>query len=320
MKKSIKKSHFKEHLALIIVFLIILALLVISLFLSIFTQKQAPLSQESNSTFTIIVLPDTQYYSSLYPDIFLNQTKWILKNKQSMNIQMVLHEGDLVLNNQPKQWDIVNQSLSILEQANIPFSIIPGNHDTNTKTNYNNYDLYFPKTRFENQTWFGGSFGNYKNNYQLQNINNLTYLFLNLELCPNKSEIDWANQILTDNPDTIAILTTHGYLSASEPPKRYVYDCGSTEYIWNDLIKIHPNLQLVLSGHIHSEKRRTDNNLAAKPVYQILADYQDEPKGGSGYLRIMQWDQANNIINIQTYSPYLNRYKTGYESEFSIKL
>ena len=143
---------------------------------------------------------------------------------------------------------------------------------------------------------------------------------MSLEFCPDKSVIDWANQILYNNTDKIAILTTHGYLSASEPPKRYVYDCGSTEYIWNDLIKLHPNLQLAMSGHIHSEKRRTDDNLAGKPVYQILADYQEEKHGGDGYLRILKVDSKNNIINIETYSPYLNRYKTGYDSEFSIKL
>ena len=325
MKTKTRKNQIKKHLVIIIVFMIILLLLVISLFLSIFYQKQASLiqlSNESNSSFTIIVLPDTQYYSELYPKIFINQTKWIVENKQSLNIQMVIHEGDIVFNNnnKPEKWDTANQSFSILEQANIPYSLIPGNHDTNTKTNYNNYDLYFPKTRFENKSWFGGSFGNYRNNYQLLNINNKTYLFISLELCPNKSVINWANQILNNYPNFQAILTTHGYLSASEPTKRYVYSCGSTEYIWNDLIKLHPNLQLVLSGHIHSEKRRTDNNQAAKPVYQILADYQDEKLGGSGYLRIMQWDQEKNIINIQTYSPYLNRYKKGYDSEFSIRL
>ena len=320
MKKKRGKDHIKEHLAIIIVFLIILALLVISLFLSIFTQKQISLPQESNSTFTVIVLPDTQYYSEYYPEIFINQTKWIVENKQSLNIQMVIHEGDLINNNIKKQWNIANQSMSVLEQANIPYSVIPGNHDTASKTNYSNYDLYFPETRFNNQSWFGGSFGNYRNNYQLLDINNKTYLFINLEFCPDKSDINWANQVLNNYSENQAILTTHGYLGATEPPERYVYQCGSTDYIWNDLIKLHSNLQLVLSGHIHSEKRRTDDNLAGKPVYQILADYQDEKLGGGGYLRIMKWDQANNLINIQTYSPYLNRYKKGYDSEFSIKL
>jgi hypothetical protein len=143
---------------------------------------------------------------------------------------------------------------------------------------------------------------------------------MSLELCPDKKEIDWANQVLTNNSEKTAILTTHGYLSASEPPKRFVYACGSTEYIWNDLIKLHPNLRVVLSGHIHSEKRRVDDNIAGKSVYQILADYQDEKLGGSGYLRIMKFDAENNIINIETYSPYLNRYKMGYDSEFSVKL
>jgi DNA repair exonuclease SbcCD nuclease subunit len=320
MKKTNKKSRIRRHLVVIIILMIILTILFFSLILSIFTQKPLLLINQSSESFTVIVLPDTQYYSEYNPNIFANQTRWIVNNIDSMNIQMIIHEGDIVNNNNQKQWDNANYSLSILDQANIPYSILPGNHDSDIRTDYKFYDEYFPKERFENKSWYNEGFANYRNNYQLLNINNKSYLFLSLELCPNKSEINWANQVLTNNQYNLAILTTHGYLSASEPPKRYVYNCGSTQYLWDDLIKLHKNLRIVLSGHIHNEKRRVDDNIFDQSVYQIVSDYQDEKQGGGGYLRILKFDTDNNLINIETYSPYLNRYKTGYDSQFSIKL
>jgi hypothetical protein len=52
----------------------------------------------SLENFTIIVLPDTQYYSENYPWIFDNQTRWIIENIEKLNIVFVSHEGDLVQN------------------------------------------------------------------------------------------------------------------------------------------------------------------------------------------------------------------------------
>ena len=46
--------------------------------------------------FTIIALPDTQYYSQSYPAIFASQTQWIINNKADHNIVFATHPGDLV--------------------------------------------------------------------------------------------------------------------------------------------------------------------------------------------------------------------------------
>jgi hypothetical protein len=44
------------------------------------------------------VLPDTQYYSQKYPEIFTQQTQWIVDNAKTQNIVFVSQEGDLVDN------------------------------------------------------------------------------------------------------------------------------------------------------------------------------------------------------------------------------
>jgi hypothetical protein len=53
-------------------------------------------------------------------------------------------------------------------------------------------------------------------------------------------------------------------------------------------------------------------------VYQLLADYQDMPLGGSGYLRIMTFQPQNDIIHISTYSPYLDQYLEDRGNKFDL--
>ncbi len=267
---------------------------------------------EVPQSFTIIVMPDTQKAVEKYPYVFTNQTEWIADNKDELNIKFVIHEGDIVDDwDSIIQWDNANKSMSILEENGIPYSVVPGNHDS--PATY--YKRYFPFSRFSDKEWWGDSYNN-ENSYQLMRINNEDYIFLGLDWCPDDDEIRWANNILEDYSKRKAILTTHGYLN--ENRGRKVHVCGNTEYIWKDLIQHHENLQIVLCGHVHDEAMRIDYNLAGKKVYQMLADYQDEKNGGNGWLRILKFVPSEDKIYIQTYSPFLDQYQTDVNSQFSV--
>src|SRR5512147_1592342 len=47
-------------------------------------------------SYSFVVLPDTQFYSSAWPDIFRAQTQWVVDNRAAENIAFVLHTGDIV--------------------------------------------------------------------------------------------------------------------------------------------------------------------------------------------------------------------------------
>jgi len=268
--------------------------------------------------FTVVVLPDTQFYSEKYPDIFMAQTKWIAENKKKMNIKMVIHLGDIVENwNNIDEWKNANSAFSLLETNNVPFSVVPGNHDFRWR-NYENYDHYFPASRFNRKDWYGGSFNNNQNNYQLMTYDKRDYLFIGLNFCPSRKEIGWAKSILKNHPDHFAILSTHGFLSTKG--KRGIVGCWVTELMWKDLIKPQKNLQIVLNGHAHGEARRMDKNDSGKPVYQLLADYQEEANGGNGFLRIMRFVPSSQKVYVETYSPHLDKYKTGEKSKFILDI
>ena len=301
-------SKFKS-ISSIAFFLIIL--LIASLSFPTITQ---PISAAPDE-FTIIALPDTQKYSQSYPHIYMSQTQWIIDNKDSLNIVFVLHEGDIVQNwNSITEWDRADSSMSLLDD-NVPYSVVPGNHDhegasTSGSTSY--YNTYFPVSRFNSESWWGGNFHDNDNNYQLLTIGEDDYIFLNIDYCPSSDELAWADSVLDSYPNRKAILTTHRYLEGDGSRN----GCGNS--IWTNLVNGHSNLQIVLCGHVHTEARRVDNNQAGKPVYQMLADYQDRTNGGNSWLRILTFVPLEDKIYVKTYSPYLDQYETDHDSEFTL--
>ncbi len=267
-KKTISKKVIFE-LSLILLFLIALGFLLFSF----------------DSPFSVIVLPDIQNYSSRgNEEILFSQINWIIQNKDTLNIKFVAFEGDLVNNwDKNSQWFDANKAVALLEENNIPFLLVPGNHDhdkTNPTQPLTNYNLFFPSFRFENNSWWGGSYGA-GNTYQIIRVGLKEYLFLGLDACPTNDEVYWANEVFSANEDKELILVTHGYLDTKA--NRNVHVCGNTEYIWA-MIKTHRNLQVTLSGHVHGESILVSLNDYNLPVTQMLADYQDDINGGNGYL------------------------------------
>ncbi len=277
--------------------------------------------------FTIIVLPDTQKYAENYPEIFDKQTEWIINQKEKRNIVFVSHEGDIVENwDSEKEWKNIDFSLSKLD-GRIAYGLLPGNHDMSQSRQTDYYNQYFSVSRFGNYDWWGGNYpsDSNNNNYQLFSIGKDDYIILHLEFCPTLDVIDWANQILKENSKRRAIITTHGYLNGEAKRNIHVSSkqkggCGSspdnTQYLWDKLIFLNPNVFLVLSGHVHSEARRTDKNIFKEPVYQLLADYQDRKNGGNGWLRIIEFVPEEDKIFVKTYSPYLNKFERDKDSNF----
>ena len=65
--------------------------------------------------YSIVVLPDTQYYSSNFPDLFDAQTAWIVAEHAAGNVAFVLHEGDIVDDDIATQWMRAYHSLHALD-------------------------------------------------------------------------------------------------------------------------------------------------------------------------------------------------------------
>jgi hypothetical protein len=300
---------------------------------------------------TLIVLPDTQKYTedaSPTSNIFLDQAEWIVANKEALNIQMVVHEGDVVEDwDSTTQWAYADEALTAIIDADIPLLVVPGNHDhsgySTTGITYcldsdelpSCYSGTLPSARFEALTWWDDfdSYpdpltypdNDYNNNYvTLLSIGNDDYLFLGLDFCPSSDEIAWANSVLSDErySNHKAILTTHGYITDNGGLYSPITHCtGGTEYIFNNLVAPNDNLKMVLCGHMHNddgEFHRTVTRTSGATVHEVMADYQARANGGNGLLRIMTFYPANDEIVVQTYSPYTDTYETDADSAFTL--
>jgi 3',5'-cyclic AMP phosphodiesterase CpdA len=276
--------------------------------------------------FTIAVLPDTQMYSQNAPAIFDQQAQWIVDNAQSENIVFVAHLGDLVnVYGSSTQWQNAKNSMAIIRDAGIPYSVVPGNHDmvfwTTDMTN-TNYDIYFPFTDFIGYSWYGGHFpSNNANNYELFSAMGQNFVILNLVCAPsllNNETITWANDILTQYSNRKAIIITHGYINAAG-----VYidsDSVAGTDIWDNIVKLHGNVIAVLCGHYSGEYCNTAIGDNGNTIYNLLTDYQDYSNGGNGWLRLYEFYPDLNLVKAITYSPYLDEYDTSTYGQFDLYL
>lgn len=322
-----KENHLKNIIPTILFGVVILCLLSTSVFP--FTKatdqqidKQHQHKKQSPTNFTIIALPDTQKYTAYYPEIFTNQTEWIVSHREALNIVWVGHEGDITDGGTELEFQRANTSMSVLEDSNstglpfgIPYTIIPGNHDHDIYHVNDFYNDYFNYTRFEGRPYYGGHYStNNDNNYALFNASGMDFIAVGIDVWPSYDEIIWADTILQAYPDRRAIVISHDVLD------QYGHWSPSGYWIYN-LLKHNSNLFLILCGHCRfaeGEARRTDIYNGTM-IHTLLANYQGySPYGGNGFLRIITFYPAVNQIKVRTYSPYLNSYEFDDSSQFNL--
>jgi hypothetical protein len=294
----------------------------------------AAAAQVTAPDFSVVVLPDTQFYSESHPTIFNAQTQWIVNNSANYNIQFVLGEGDIVnVADQPAQWQNADAAVRLLDNAKIPYVLPLGNHDYDdfnpSARGTTAFNTYFGPSRYAQYSWYKGGFpsGTNDNFYAVFTVNGKQYLILALEFLPRPESLDWAKTVLDANPDKEIIVVTHSFLftDSTRADQCNNNDNGGTgnnqgEDVWQNLLINYPNLSLVLNGHFtgSTASRRVDLGLQQNLVNEIFANYQSLTNGGDGWMRILTFRPSLNRIDIVTYSPYLNQYKTDSNNQFSI--
>ncbi|WP_274364053.1 metallophosphoesterase [Paenibacillus thermotolerans] len=267
--------------------------------------------------FTFAWITDTQYYSESYPDIFDKMNRYIVDNRKELKIDYTVHTGDIVDDwNQPNQWANANKSMKILDDANMPYGVVAGNHDVNfNAANYAEYWKYFGKDRFEDRPYYGGQLGNNRDHYDLISSEGNDFIILYLGWSITQETIDWANEALKQYPDRNAIVATHEYIS---PSGDYT---GQGQEIWEKIVAKNDNVFLVLCGHHHGVAYNV-KHVGDRTVIEMLSDYQAGPEGGSGYLRLLHFDAENGQLIVNTYSPYKDDYNffADEKEEFSLPI
>ncbi|MGH7740925.1 MAG: LamG-like jellyroll fold domain-containing protein, partial [Candidatus Eiseniibacteriota bacterium] len=294
------------------------------------------LTAPAAADFTLIGLPDTQYYvSSLNggsPAIMNSQTQWIVNQRAARNIAYAVQLGDCVENgdngSNPVEWQNADAALSLIENPvttgmpeGMPYGVCVGNHDqspigdaTGTTAFYNQY---FGESRFSGRTYYGGHYGVNNNNwYDLFSASGMDFIVISMEYntAPSPAVLTWADGLLTTYSNRRAIITTHNLLGAGNPGAFSAQ--GQAIYT---ALRGHSNVFLMLGGHVTEEGRRVDTYNGNK-VYSVLSDYQARTNGGNGWLRIYEFSPANNVIRVRTFSPWLNQFEADADSSSQFTL
>jgi len=281
--------------------------------------------------FSIVMLPDTQRYSEKRPDLFFAQTNWIKRNRDKENIVFVTHVGDLVQNrsNKPAEWKVADEAMAVLDGV-VPYGVAIGNHDYDSDGGVNKgvatmYLQHFnPEQRFQGRPWYGGASPNGLNSYHLFSGGGIDFVILHLEVNAPDDALAWAKDVLARHPTRAAIVTIHTYMRHSggagrETKPEYRKDGNSGEQIWEKFVRCHPQVFMVLCGHVGSvqEYHQISPNDAGADVLEMLADYQNRENGGDGWLRIIRFVPSSREIRVRTYSPSLDRFETDPDSQFT---
>jgi hypothetical protein len=297
--------------------------------------------------FSLIGIPDTQNYSSTYPQQFIAQTNWVVDHRADLKIAYVSHYGDIVNNaDQEYQWVLADAAMRILDDAGIIYGVCPGNHDITSSGGSGQpvftgpYLDYFGAQRFDGKPWYLGDSPSGMSNSTVFTAGGMDFLQIHLDVDTPVRELAWAQAVIDANRDRPVMLTTHRYLQDAQDYTSGVPLVSSGRYpdVWYAVeglynpdgirseeffqwfVRRNPNVFMVTCGHFHEEFRQVSQNVAGLPVHEILADYQDDPNGGDGWLRIMKFNTIAGTIDVDTYSPTLGAVRTSAESDFTLSV
>lgn len=245
--------------------------------------------------FTVVLMPDTQYYSEQFHDLYAAQCQWIHDNIEKENIQFVIHLGDIVQNRNEheEEWKVAREAHKLLDGV-VPYTMAPGNHDQDLDTRDSSfYNKYFPASDYEKNEWYGGHMGeDNDNNYCFFKVDGMKFMIVNLEYDPSEDILAWADRIVKQHSDRRVMVATHNYLS---PKGR----SDSGKRIWDKLVRSNENIFMVACGHVGALTFQNSINDAGGEVYEILTDYQSMgPQRGGGWLRMLRFYPEEDLIYV----------------------
>lgn len=273
--------------------------------------EATPTQVSDSDWFSVVSMPDTQaevirdVKEDASPRDLVNKNmRWIVNNRNDRNVQVVVGPGDLthaaalgtnksVNTKVQKMWTSISNSYKILDDANIPYSITNGNHDTaanslNTKANSygvrgiekNKAALYrdtslmnatFPATRAGMQGLTFKDADRIENSYRTFRVKNTNWLVLAIEYSPRREVVDWAKAIVSSHANYNVIVVTHQYMKSGTTALYKTCDasdCVTATQLHDELMMSYPNVKMLFSGHTTVEATLVETSSTGNKVVQ----------------------------------------------------
>ncbi|HET6584742.1 MAG TPA: hypothetical protein VFG69_14895, partial [Nannocystaceae bacterium] len=200
----------------------------------------------------------------------------------------------------------------------VPYGVCIGNHDQDVNSEAGSttaFNEHFGIDRFGGRTYYGGHYSSDNDeNFVTFAAGGLEFVVVSLQYdtTPDPAVLSWARSVFEAHPDAFGVLNTHFLLNSAG-------DFGTQGQAIYDALRATQNVQLMTSGHVSNEQRRTDV-FQGHPIHTMLADYQFEPEGGGGYMRIWEFSPANDELTVRSYSPAKDMWLTDDNSEFTLEV
>ncbi len=308
------------------------------------TENYTPPALSEKGAWTLVIVPDTQTYMKKKANHSICNTmfKWIADNLQTLDIQVVLHTGDLVELNENKrtyppvidcnseqQWHCISEIFKHLDNK-VPYVVSTGNHDygsNNSENRRTNLSKYFTLKRSSKLAETLIEQG--KNTFGEKTLENAAYeitvpngrklLIVTIQFAPTNEQINWAKEIFAREKyrNHFGILLTHSYLQpfgrifTGEP-----LNGQNGRTIFKKMVATSDNIKLVICGHFAtpdswqgSTAFFKQKNSYGSTVYEMLFDPQAigggwHGTGGDGWIRLLEFSEDMKKVKVRTFSPY----------------
>jgi len=279
-----------------------------------------------DNLFSIAIMPDTQRETKSTDGRFNHRADWLVANKNALSLRFVLQVGDLTDWGEEDENHYIRASdgLAKLETAGISYALCPGNHDTravttggaardtsNTRTLVREtpkWNEYFPPTRFPK---LKGVFEANKtdNCFHVFQAGGVKWLVLALEFMPRFTAVAWAKTVVAAHPDYNVIVLTHMFLDGgSSIGQSAEYGESSPQYLFDNLIKVYPNVRFVFAGHIPTWGQAELTGTNGNKIYAFNDCWHHADNNPT---RIVKFNMSDKKFNTYVYMPLTSVVEPG---------
>ncbi len=302
-------------------------------------QLDARLEDPADYDLAIAHITDTQYLSESYPDVYARMVSWVAANADARKIAFATHTGDIVESwvdpeqtdeRARREYEAASAIQTILDDAGVPNSVLPGNHDSKRGADYALFNEFFGPERYAGMPSYRGSIapGDNRANYSTFTASGARFLMLALPYAYGEEELAWAEEVVAAHPDHNVVVSTHEHVMPLTL-EGTAHRAGSNRWtsrgdeLWERVIAPNRNVVVVLSGHFHGlGLLRTEDagGIPGHDVVEILADYQEyrthTGERATGFQRMLQLDLAGGTIAVDTFSL---RLEAAYGDEYDYR-
>ncbi|WP_431904039.1 LamG-like jellyroll fold domain-containing protein [Amycolatopsis thermoflava] len=269
--------------------------------------------------FTLAVVPDTQYLfdeGGSDPEPVRATFRHVIDRRREDGIVFLAHLGDVTEHGTTTEMRLADDVFRTID-GRMPYSVLGGNHDVSGDDQRGDtpYLRTFGPRRFTRSATYQGSSPDGYNSFHIFHAAGRQWLLLALDWRVSDAGIAWTKGVLDAHRGLPTILTTHDLVYPEDGGGAHLSDHG--QRLWDQVIRRHDQIFLAMGGHYWPTGRTTLTNDHGNPVDLHITNYQDRYYGGAGMLRYYAFDLVRGVIDVSTFSPWLQarRDPTALEAE-----